>query len=198
MNNAATVDRADAPNGRTYRDEVVLGFLGAVTPEKGIDLVIGVVRGLVASNVAVRARIAGSIGPAGSAILDRAREEMGSHLFEASGAIENASVAEWFSSVDLALIPSRYRHEAAPLVAIEALRSGVPIVATAVGCLPEMIDGWAVDEADFVSIAVQRAMAYRRDPANWLADSRRARGIFSEMASESCSVVSIVTEALER
>lgn len=46
-----------------------------------------------------------------------------------------------FKNADIFLFPSRYKTEAFPLSLIEALLSATPIVATPVGCIPDMVAG---------------------------------------------------------
>jgi glycosyltransferase involved in cell wall biosynthesis len=62
-------------------------------------------------------------------------------------------VAELLAVADLALLPSRW--EARSLVAQEALRMGVPLVATAVGGMPELVG----DAAELVPYGDAEAMA---------------------------------------
>jgi glycosyltransferase involved in cell wall biosynthesis len=69
-------------------------------------------------------------------------------------------VASWLRAADLVLLPSRW--EARALVAQEALLAGVPLVATRVGGVPELVGSAAVlvdpDDAEAAARAV-RALA---------------------------------------
>ncbi|MEY9877724.1 glycosyltransferase involved in cell wall biosynthesis [Streptacidiphilus sp. MAP12-33] len=73
-------------------------------------------------------------------------------------------VAELLAAADVVVISSRW--EARPLVAQEALRAGVPVVATAVGGLPELLGDAAVlvppGDATALAAAVSALLA---DPA---------------------------------
>ncbi|MEV6650747.1 glycosyltransferase family 4 protein [Streptomyces sp. NPDC051219] len=72
--------------------------------------------------------------------------------------------AELLAAADLALLPSRW--EARSLLAQEALRAGVPLVATAVGGVPELVGDAAVlvpyGDAEAFADAVERLLS---DPA---------------------------------
>jgi glycosyltransferase involved in cell wall biosynthesis len=57
------------------------------------------------------------------------------------GARPPAEVAELMRAADLFVLPSRF--ENLPVVLLEALVSGLPIVATAVGGVPEIVDASA-------------------------------------------------------
>jgi glycosyltransferase involved in cell wall biosynthesis len=46
---------------------------------------------------------------------------------------------EFLAQVDVFLFPSRYRHEAQPLVILEAQAAGARVVATNVGCVSSML-----------------------------------------------------------
>ena len=46
-----------------------------------------------------------------------------------------------FRISDVALVPTRFSGESYPLVVIDALLTGTPIVSTRVGSIPEMVDG---------------------------------------------------------
>ncbi len=78
------------------------------------------------------------------------------------------------SAFDVLAIPSRY--EGLPLVALEAMHSGVPVVATPVGGLPELLADTgvlvAVDDDGALARALSRLAA---DPAARAALAERAR-----------------------
>ncbi|MFD8965002.1 glycosyltransferase family 4 protein [Streptomyces sp. NPDC059568] len=85
-------------------------------------------------------------------------------------------VAELLASADIALLPSRW--EARSVLAQEALRLGVPLIATAVGGIPELVG----DAAELVPYGDARALggAVVRllgdpDRRQWLATAGRAQ-----------------------
>ncbi len=54
------------------------------------------------------------------------------------GRLERASLARELAGAAMLLMPSRY-HEFAPYSALEAMAAGVPVIASALGGLPEML-----------------------------------------------------------
>ena len=100
------------------------------------------------------------------------------------------SVAELLACADLFVLPSS--HESFGLVALEAMACGVPVVATRVGGVPEVVpDGVAGHLAPVgdVDAMADAAIALLSDPARWAAASDAARD-----AAERYSVDRVVPE----
>lgn len=99
------------------------------------------------------------------------------------------SVAELLACADLFLLPSE--SESFGLVALEAMASGVPVVATSVGGLPEVVvdgeTGFLTPVGDTRSMA-EAGIRLLRDPELWRAVSEQSR----ERATECFGVDSIV------
>lgn len=54
------------------------------------------------------------------------------------GSISNTSKSKFFNNIDLLIVPSK--NEAEPLVILEAMSYGVPVIARSIGCIPQMIN----------------------------------------------------------
>ncbi len=69
-----------------------------------------------------------------------------------AGPVHGAAKAELLARAAAMAFPSRYPYEGHPLVVLEALCSGTPVIATPIGCVPEMIcngrEGFLVAEGD--------------------------------------------------
>ena len=112
----------------------LVGVIGRLSPEKGVDLAIRAHVLLLRRRPDARLLIAGE-GPEG-ATLRRLAERLGvAESLDWLGHRED--VAALYPQLNVLLIPSR--SEGMPNVALEAMSHGLPIVATTVGGVPELI-----------------------------------------------------------
>jgi len=122
-------DELTAEGGRAAEGTYAL-VLSRLSPEKGIDDAIA-----AASAAGVPLRIAGD-GP------QRARLESlasrSSSPVELLGRVAPERATELLQGAAMVLMPSHY-HEFSPYAALEAMGQGVPVVATAMGGLPELL-----------------------------------------------------------
>lgn len=92
-------------------------------------------------------------------------------------------VADLYTAADVVVLPSRW--EARSLTAQEALRAGRPLVATAVGGLPELVGDGAVlvapEDPDALGRAVRRLLD---DPAEAAALAARGRAVAASWPTE--------------
>ncbi len=121
--------------GGTSRGRVILGTLSRLSKEKGIDVLVRALAELRASWPDLLCMVAGD-GPERAAILNLAAE---------LGVSENLLLAGFCSDVPAflracAVIVHPSRMEAMPLAILEAMAAGKPIVATAVGGIPSLIE----------------------------------------------------------
>ncbi|HVH51761.1 MAG TPA: glycosyltransferase, partial [Gaiellaceae bacterium] len=131
-------------------------FVGRPTKEKGIEVLERALSSLPSSVHAV------AVGPRG---LEGGRIEYAGH-----GGPEH--VAQWLAAADLLCLPSFA--EGSPVSVVEALASGRPVVASAVGSIPsQVVDGLTgllVEPGDSTGLAVALEAALERD---WSADTLR-------------------------
>ena len=136
------VFRPDADARRRIRQtlgysetDTVIGFVGRLSPDKGIDLLVEAMGLLASENSAMKLLIVGS-GP------------MEKHLREKTDALRisprvhfagfQPSPAEWINAFDIACLPSRY--ESFGLAAAEMMTMKIPLICTAVGGLKELTE----------------------------------------------------------
>jgi glycosyltransferase involved in cell wall biosynthesis len=112
----------------------VLGFVGRLVDQKGCDVLINAMPLIVASHPTVRLRIVGD-GPDRARLQDLARRLNLEPVIEFAGYQETS--AQLMRGFDLVVVPSRY--EPFGIVAVEAMASGRPVVASAVGGLVEIV-----------------------------------------------------------
>jgi glycosyltransferase involved in cell wall biosynthesis len=156
-------------------DKIVVGGIGRLHAQKGWDVFCAAVA-LIRDDYPETVFVVVGDGP------DRAQLE---RLGEASGVrflgyYENASAL--IRAFDVVVAPSRY--EACGLVAIETMLAGVPIVATSVGGLPEVVANCgqliAPERPDLLAAAIAELL---NDPTARAAKTEkataRARSIFN-------------------
>ena len=128
INNAAWIAPL-SPAIRPATGKVRLGFLGALTAEKGVGRAIDTLRTLLARGMAAELALAGvPVTENDRALLDRARAEFGSSLAY-GGVLSGPSKTDFLQGLDYLLFPSLYPHETQSLVVPEALAAGVPVIA---------------------------------------------------------------------
>ncbi|MGA1827841.1 glycosyltransferase [Microbacterium sp.] len=119
--------------------DVVVGYIGRLVPEKGIDLLLRA----LALEPRLHLRVAGS-GPLGASLPARALALGVAHRMTLIGAVEPDEVATFYRSVDVIAVPSlttpRWTEQFGR-VAVEAMASGVPVVASDAGALPDVVGG---------------------------------------------------------
>ena len=163
-----------------HRDDGYLLAVGRLSPEKGYEDLIRVA-GRVPE---VRIRIAG-IGP----VEDRLREVIRSEKIEnveLVGYKRGADLAELYDGA-AAFISSPVGYENAPLTVLDALGYGLPVLATDIGGLPEMVqdgvNGYLIPHGsrDAWVMALKRFASLSDDARSQMAEeSRRVAGSFPD------------------
>ncbi|MBZ5676806.1 MAG: glycosyltransferase family 4 protein [Acidobacteriia bacterium] len=127
--------------------EFVIGHMGAFTKEKGQDVAVAAAALLRESMPYARFILAGD----GTLLNDLRRRATDNVTFP--GFVGDH--AAFFGALDLFIMPSR--SEAWGLAALEAMAYGVPVIASDVGGLPEIVEpehgGWLVPPGDPAALA---------------------------------------------
>ena len=113
-----------------------VGHLSNLSADKGLETMVELVD---RCPTGIRFMLYGAPqAPSDQATLDRAIERFPDRL-EAIAPTDRAAVWAFLSSIDVFVFPSRFRNEAAPLVVYEALRAGLPVIASDRGCIPSQL-----------------------------------------------------------
>lgn len=190
LSNAALIPAR--PPRAARNGPIRLGFLGNLISEKGADTAIAVARELHKKDRDIALAIAGpALDPDTEAMLAEAQRSLGA-AFTYHGAVYGAEKTAFLESLDLLLFPTRYANEAQPLVVLEALAAGIPVLATNRGAIAEdvgrhaavfadqdyvedavrMIDAWCMDRRPLAALSAEttgRADAAHRAALNGLA-----------------------------
>ncbi len=164
-------DEAFAERSRAGEGEYAL-VASRLSPEKGIDDAI-----LAAAAAGVPLRVAGE-GPERERLERLAAQEGAAACF--LGRIAPAEVRSQLEGAAMVLMPSHY-HEFSPFSALEAMAQGVPVAATAMGGLPELLG--------------HGATVPRRDPPALLA---RVRSLWQRPEARAAEGDALIARARER
>ncbi len=126
--NGIPTDRPAAEGQGWIDDRLKVLFIGRLDWQKGFDALQAAVAGLQ-DRVVVRV--------AGASIVGGTKTKPSTSNIELLGWVTPGQVDAQLSAADLLVIPSRW--EGLPLTALEAMRAGVPVVASNVGGLPEVV-----------------------------------------------------------
>jgi glycosyltransferase involved in cell wall biosynthesis len=165
---------------------LMLGHLGNLTLEKGLDTVISVFRRLRGAGVPVRLALAGPAKGSGEiSLIDDARRDFPEDVVY-RGPLYGAQKDAFFRDIDAFLFPSRYANEAQPLVLFEAMAAGVPVVATCRGCIGDDVPaeaGLVSAEEDYVDAAIALLRRWHEDRARLGAAAQAASRCMGELRS---------------
>ena len=132
----------------------VVGFLGRLSPEKGPEVFLRAALLAHARMPQVHFVFVGD-GPLAASLQEQIQR------LKLDGRVHMAGLQRDVATVlnDIDVLVSSSHSEAMPLAVMEAMASGLPVVATRVGGIPDMIDqgesGWLVAPNDFADIATR-------------------------------------------
>jgi glycosyltransferase involved in cell wall biosynthesis len=122
--------------GFSQRKSLVVGFMGYYNKEKGVDLFAEVIKAAKVNGLAISGV---AVGPVREELFYEELMENFSEFVEFCGPRYGKEKDAFFDSIDLLMFPSRYKSEAEPLIIHDALAKGVPVVATKLGCVGELL-----------------------------------------------------------
>lgn len=129
------LDRDAARKTLGLRDERIILFVGRIEPLKGIDILIDAAA-MLDSDVDCSVLIVGGDESSRTQVArlrELARHRGIEHRVAFTGAVGHDLLPLYYSAADVCVVPSHY--ESFGLVAVEAMASGLPVVASRVGGL---------------------------------------------------------------
>ncbi len=133
-------------------NELILGFFSRLSPQKDLPLLLRSINTLSKSGYSVKLLIAGE-GSEKEKMIRYIDNNGLRNCIEYLGFVFD--VVQLFERVDLVLLPTHF--ECLPMILIEAMCSGTPVIASAVGGVPEIVkdnyNGFTVlpeNEKDFI------------------------------------------------
>jgi glycosyltransferase involved in cell wall biosynthesis len=168
-----------------------LGFVGTLAPHKGVDVLIRAFRALSGADLTLELHGGLTTHPAYVAALREAAS--GDPRIRFQGPFPEGEQQRILASIDVLVLPSVW-WENSPLTVLEALAAGVPVVASDIGGLPELVadndtglltppgDADALRQA-LEDVTEGRRLAERRQPVIPITIDEGARGLEGLYAS---------------
>ncbi len=154
-------------------DVTVIGYVGRLEDHKGVDVLLNA----VAAHPQWRVRVTGD-GPRREHLEELARSLGVSDRVEFLGFARGAELADRYRELDVLAVPSRPTRtwlEQFCRVAVEAMASGVPVVASASGAIPDVVGDAGILVPPGEPGELERGIAAAIDPTRWV--ELRTRGI---------------------
>ncbi len=196
LSNAAWLPPMDPGSAADNETPKRLGFLGTLTPEKGVGTAIKLAARLGAP---YRLTLAGPF-PDASTEAEVRGEAAGQGQVEFPGPLYGADKDAFMADTDVLLLPSQT--EAEPVVVLEALARGIPVLASDAGCLPHLVAAPAGLTAPPGDAFIQAAQAQLADwsahPDRFAAARTAARARFEALQAEAADGVEELLAALAR
>jgi glycosyltransferase involved in cell wall biosynthesis len=174
------------PRGARLR----IGHLSNLSRAKGLHGVLETMRRLIAAGIEAELVLAGpATNEETRRTLEEARAEFGDRL-DWIGPVRQEEIRHFYDRIDVFLFPTLYEHEAEPLVLLEALSFGVPVLATDRGCIRSLLGekgGHAFGSERFATAAVEQIRLWAEAPAALVKAAARARTRFAEVRRKSAS-----------
>lgn len=119
-----------------------IGVLGRLVEKKGIDTLIDALALLVEQGVAVDLKIAGA-GPLQDSLMQKVEALQLGDRVAFLGALPHSEMPQFLTSLDLFVLPckkdSHGDMDGIPVVLMEAMRLGVPVISSAISGIPELV-----------------------------------------------------------
>ncbi|MEV0188320.1 glycosyltransferase family 4 protein [Kitasatospora purpeofusca] len=176
-------------------DRPLVLAVGRLVPQKAFGLLLDAARDLAALTPEPLLLLAGD-GPEAAGLRERvAAEKLPVRLLG-----YRTDVSDLLAAADVLVLPSRW--EARSLVVQEAMRAGVPVVATAVGGIPELVGDAAVlvppGDAAALGGAVRELLADPERRRRLVAAGRQQAETWPDEAATVAQVLSTYDELVQR
>ena len=185
VHNAGTIPAPQEPSlVGSELPRLKLGFLSNLSDDKGLGTVFSLLRHARSSGLDLLLHLAGPAMTAKAAAdIASAKREFGAAL-KVMGPLYGPAKAAFYEQIDVFLFPSRYLYEAQPLVVIDAMAHGRPVVALNRGYAAELVGTAGVVVADsqaFISITTELCRAWLTNPNALRRCARASRERFLEL-----------------
>jgi glycosyltransferase involved in cell wall biosynthesis len=149
------------------RKHIAIGILANLSADKGALLFLDSFQAMLDAGLDVSAILAGPIvDPDVQAAIEQAQWKNGNKIVALNGVSGDAK-ERFFQDIDLFLFPTQYKTEAFPLVLMESLVRGVPVLTYRRGCIGALEGQTGVELVDVGSDFTQPAIEAVRRLGRW-------------------------------
>ena len=196
--NAFVVPFSQSASNRIHPATICVGMLANLTEEKGTICAIRCISALLARGCRVQLILAGPIcDEATREAIQRAQIEFG-ECFRYVGPVDECEKRRFFHSIDIFILPTIYRYEAQPLVILEALSHGRPVISNRVGYIEDMLpEKWiaaTLSTDSFELLLAKMIEGYVTEENSLRSDSKQARKLFELHHSQSMEGVAALVK----
>lgn len=168
-------------------EKVILGLLSNLSAEKGLGEAIKIALLCVSRGLDISLLLAGPVSEKDEYLIRDAKILLGNRL-EMVGPVHSAEKWRFFERINVFLFPSTYKNEAQPLVLLEAMSCGIPIVTSDNGYIRELIDDAGLVlhmNEDFSKQAVDFIQSLVSNPRKFVECSNKSIGRYRALLDQS-------------
>jgi glycosyltransferase involved in cell wall biosynthesis len=130
--------RKEVVSKKSFKELTTIGFISNISAEKGIFEFLDLMSAIKSDKLPLKALVAGPFQNTNvkNAVNLRLVQMQNVHYV---GPKYGPDKDNFYDQIDVLVFPTRYVNEAEPLIVLEAMNRGVPVIAYGRGCIPEIL-----------------------------------------------------------
>ena len=188
INNSSLIKITTPLLHKNICEKITIGYISNITIEKGIANIYNIIAKLVENNVNFDFILAGPVTDEKSHDVIKKCASIAGEKFKYLGKVYGSSKDDFFESIDLLVFPSEYKYEAQPLVILEAISRGIPVLSSKIGYSWEIVPSnrfFLANTKYFDSFVLKRVEEYMGRNEYYKKDQIECLDLFYKMLEES-------------
>jgi glycosyltransferase involved in cell wall biosynthesis len=185
VNNASFIGEYRSKGNRIPEEVFNLGYISNLCVEKGALTVFNAYRHCRTRGLEINLFIAGPLTDGITQVALNALIRDYPHDVKYLGPVYGDAKQDFYRLLDVALFPSRYKYEAQPLVILEALQRGIPILATPQGYIGDLLDSLRLvlpaEQSSYCDSVYEKLSYWKENPSAYIDLSNAAKNKFEEL-----------------